>query len=127
LQLTPVQVSNISGWIRAKGSPPTIEVASLAELQRLPTPTGEEKARRLFYHLAKGTTHGQWIELNVNDPGLWGVASAGSAEEIIYLLRNYVVGRLKLLEDLNTWALGGFARFVVTPHGWDLIEQKAKS
>ncbi len=125
--LSPVEVSSIAGWLHGQPEPTVVDVARLGELRRRPTPTAQEKARALFQEIARGTTHGQWIELNVNDQRLWGAASAGSAEEIIFLLKNYLVGRLKWLEDLDTWALGGFARFIITPEGWDVLEETRRT
>ena len=114
--LTPVQVSTLSGWVRSQASPPLLDGPDIDKLVKLSPPKAEDKAMALFRHMAKGTAHGQWIEINVNDKALWGVASAGSAQELIFLLDDYAVARLGALKDLEQRAMGGRELFGSVRH-----------
>jgi hypothetical protein len=121
-RLEPRVQASASGWIHEFGAAPTIDVERLKffrhQLQPLNVAERAERLMRLIAKMFPGLTYAN--VLNVRHPGIAGVSWSESAEEVEYLLVEYLAkGRGLIKAEL----VGGSEyQVVILPAGWEYIE-----
>lgn len=97
--LTPRQVANASGWLRANQVVTLATTADYNSLYRLPTPSVADKGEKIIrYILSLGDGAGERFMLDTNRPDLQAIAWAKDADELLYVVRDYLTEDRRYLE-----------------------------
>lgn len=120
--LKPRQKANASGWIRAFGGRPLIQLEQLEFfIHRLPTPSAGERAEKLMIYLGKKFPDLNTMDIvRMDDMDLAAEAWAINEEEVQYLLVKYLDETLGFLQC--TQYAGREIRVTILPRGWVFLD-----
>jgi hypothetical protein len=118
------QKANASGWLREH--PETqIGMPEIKMLRDLPTLDNLDRSIALFDLIALACPKvGEWYEFEFVTPAFRSAARTESAQELEYLVSEYLVLQLKFLERHEDVVHEQFIMIRITPRGWDVVEQR---
>jgi hypothetical protein len=120
---TDRQKANASGWLRENFGA-RLSVEDIQRLATLPTPTVQERARKLLRsYFRRFPKPGVGIRASITEPEEMARAWAIDGEELQYIVKRFLIDGVGWLVDLDNGSVSGGAYHVaISPSGWEHLE-----